>query len=86
MTRNLVVLTGVMLALAGCAEPDYTPAYSGSSTPPVYAAPAAPVYGNPVYGNRVVVPECAARPADPLHQNRIGGSDYNPERCRETGY
>ena len=91
MMSRVLMITAAVVALAACQRP-YDP-YSGAANPG---------YGNPSYGSGYSNPSygsgygssasevgngCAGgQPADPLHQNRPGGSDYSTWRCHTKGY
>jgi hypothetical protein len=84
MVSRLLIVTATLLALAACQRP-YDP----------YTGRANTGYGNPTYGSAYGYGNSAApvgegcaggQPADPLHQNRPGGSDYSTWRCHTRGY
>jgi hypothetical protein len=94
---RIMLAAAALLALAACDQ--YRADGYGSSTYPGYAAPSysRPAYGYGTYGETTrygdpVVRDrqlegCASgAPADVLHQNRPGGTDYNPARCGAVGY
>jgi hypothetical protein len=91
-----MIAAASLLALAACDQyrtDGYGSSYYGG---PSYRAPAYG-YSDRYYGetSRYGAPAVDARaaegcgsgaPADVLHQNRPGGTDFNPARCRELGY
>jgi hypothetical protein len=85
-----IIAAASLLALAAC-DQYRTDGYGTSSYGgPSYRAPA-PAYGYgapaPSYGyGSSAAEDCASAPADVLHQNRPGGTDFNPRRCRDLGY
>jgi hypothetical protein len=77
MLSRVLMIGAMVLALAACERP-YDP-YTGARNNG---------YG---YGNSAAPQEtgegCAGgQQADPLHQNRPGGSDYSRLRCGTRGY
>ena len=92
MISRVLIVTAAVAALAACERP-YDP-YTGRANPGYgnssYANPsyASPNYGSG-YGNSAAPggEGCAGgQSADPLHQNRPGGSDYSTWRCHTKGY
>jgi hypothetical protein len=77
LSRGLMIGAAV-LALAGCESRPYDP-YTGARNDGYgYGSSAAP---------QGTGDGCAGgQQADPLHQNRPGGSDYSRLRCRTRGY
>lgn len=72
------MILGAALALAACRERLIET--SGSSDHPASAFASPQVEGQAARG-------CGSgQPADFLHQNRPGGSDYDPLRCSQQGY
>ncbi len=76
MLRSMLLFS--LLVVAACQTQPY--AISGTSYPPP------PPYGSPAAEYDAERGCASGLPADPLHQNRPGGSDFNPLRCREVGY
>jgi hypothetical protein len=90
MVSRVLIMTAAVVALAACQRP-YDP-YTGRANTgyanPSYGDSSGYGYG---YGNsapaREVGDGCAGgQQADPLHQNRPGGSDYSAWRCHTKGY
>ncbi len=78
MVHRFLLLGGVLMGLAACHNNPY--AMSGSSYAPE------PVYDNPAAARDAEQGCASGQQADLIHQNRPGGSDYNPLRCRTQGY
>lgn len=78
MRCRLLVILGAALAPAACQEAPIET--SGSSDHP------APAFASPQVEEEAAQGCGSGQPADFLHQNRPGGSDYNPLRCRQKGY
>jgi hypothetical protein len=88
MRHAALILASATLVLAACESSQYP--YGGVSTAPVYGSGSSgPVYAGSASlpsGASASTPACAAQQATILHQNRVGGSDYNAQRCRTQGY
>lgn len=95
--KKLMLAAAGLLSLAACDQyrtgeygassynaPAYTrpPAAYGSAAPPAEYN----YYGNPAAADRAAQGCDSSAPADWMHQNRPGGTDYNPARCRVQGY
>lgn len=78
MAPRLVIAAALFLTLAACRSTPYET--SGSSYPP------APAYGSPAAEQKAIQGCASGQQADFLHQDRPGGSDYDPARCRRLGY
>jgi hypothetical protein len=93
MISRVLMVTAAVVALAACQRPydPYTGRANTGYSNPSYGSG----YGNPGYGagyGSSAAPAdagngCAGgQQADPLHQNRPGGSDYSAWRCHTKGY
>jgi hypothetical protein len=78
MRCRLLMIIGAALILAACKEAPIET--SGSSDHP------APAYASPLVEQEAEQGCGSGRPADFLHQNRPGGSDYDALRCSRQGY
>jgi hypothetical protein len=97
--HRLLIIAGATLALVACEHRPSTEGY-GSSYNPGYGNSGNSYSGYNSTGSRYdndyrgstttrqrAVEGCASgQTADFLHQNRPGGSDFNPARCRNEGY
>ena len=77
MLRSFLIPCAATLALAACES--RAPYYGTSTAPP-------PAYRSPGAAQNAYQGCASGQAADLLHQNRPGGSDYDPSRCREEGY
>ena len=88
---NPMMFASCVVALVGCAEYPNGPPRAGTTTTTTvvrdaYGNPIArdttvrDADGNPVYSGASLPPAAAPCQATPLHQDRPGGSDYNPYR------
>jgi hypothetical protein len=93
MISRVLIVTAGLLALAACERP-YDPVTGRANPGYGNSSYANPSYANPNYGagyGNSAAPGgygegCAGgQPADPLHQNRPGGSDYSTWRCHTKG-
>lgn len=91
--RLILLASAALLTLAGCDQ--MGPAYNraDAASPGIYA-PRTEGSGSSILRNdSTTTPReraeqgCASgEQADMLHQNRPGGTDYSPARCRMQGY
>jgi hypothetical protein len=84
--HRLAITAAMLLALAACQDRTTTapPATTSSGSSILSNEP--PSYGAVTPRERALQGCAGGQTADILHQNRPGGSDYDPARCRTQGY